>query len=128
MRLDGINDGDDIILDFIPAEDTVDMDALFDALDADQGGYATVAEREAALRFDGLNTDFRPFAHVLEFYAQIDNSLGGPGNARIRKFLRNASVDTLISLPKMDADHPVRAFENLNSEDLTRIIHDGRMI
>ena len=32
---DGINDGDDMILDFVLAEDTVDMDALFDALDAD---------------------------------------------------------------------------------------------
>ena len=38
MRLDGINDGDGMILDFVLAEDTVDMDALFDALDADQGG------------------------------------------------------------------------------------------
>jgi len=77
-------------------------------------------ERLMGLRFDGLDTDFRPFAQVLEFYAQIDDSLGGPGNARIRKFLRNASVDTLISLPKIDADHPVRAFENLNLEDLSQ--------
>ena len=52
-----INDGDDMILDFILTEDTVDMDALFDAPDADQGGYATEAEREAALRFEEVDTD-----------------------------------------------------------------------
>ena len=54
---ENVDDGLDTILDFKFAFDSVDMDALFDALDADQGGYATEAEREAALRFDEVDTD-----------------------------------------------------------------------
>ncbi|MDP7560768.1 MAG: hypothetical protein QF745_09525, partial [Planctomycetota bacterium] len=75
-------------------------------------------KRLMGLQFNGLDTDFQPFADVLEFYAQIDASLGGPGNSKIREFLRNASVDTLISLPKVAADHSVRSFQNLTLEDL----------
>ena len=77
-------------------------------------------ERLMGLGFDGLATDFEPMANVLDFYARIDNTLGGPGNSRIREFLRNAPVDDLISLPRVDASHPVRMFDELTLEDVEK--------
>ncbi len=56
---DSINDGDDMILDFVLTEDTVDMDALLDVLGAATGHRALVSDhapREAGQdrREDGL--------------------------------------------------------------------------
>ena len=61
---DSINDGDDMILDFVLTEDTVDMDALLDALGAATGDRAsdvkidtTTSPGDSILTIDGV-TEF----------------------------------------------------------------------
>ena len=57
FHYESIGDGDDVITDFLDGADTIDLDDLFDALNADVAGnhndkYEEGAERTNALVFD----------------------------------------------------------------------------
>ncbi|MFQ5686258.1 MAG: DUF4011 domain-containing protein [Candidatus Scalindua sp.] len=58
--------------------------------------------------FDGLETDYRPIEELMDYYDQIDTKLRGVENEELREFLKRGEADSILALPKKEADHTIR--------------------
>ena len=68
--------------------------------------------------FDGLETDFEPFVQLVSYYDRIDSELKGIDGKACAAYLREGDISTLISLPRIDTDHPLRSQSEKNFNEL----------
>lgn len=56
------------------------------------------------LQFNGLDTDFGQFQRLLDYFEDIDQQFSGVGARDVRKFLKTADLDLLLSTPLVDLE------------------------
>ncbi|GAB61811.1 conserved hypothetical protein [Candidatus Jettenia caeni] len=75
--------------------------------------------------FNGMNTNFEIFEKLLDFYELAENKLRGLGNKNLRGFLFSAPLDSVMSLPKLDADNPLYQFPD---ETIDSLLYNARQM
>ena len=72
--------------------------------------------------FQGLATPVNDFLEVLDYYEKIDTQLEGPDATSVRLFLRTGEYETMLSIPQIDDEHPIRNWATLTHQECETLI------